>query len=263
MTTLEEMSGEKKRIPRLPLNEIRLNGQTGKFIYINALEGKKGEEGKKKFEMTDLGEEVALVFLKIRRRLHAFRKGMRPLSSQEHNTKEDLITLYGDGVEVSDNETLRTKYKELRTQQIIYALYKDELIRLTIKGSSLGSENKPKDVMTFYDYIASFKKDSRDDHFYECYSVLSSMRESSDMNSYYTVTFKEGQKLTPEEMKKVEEKMIIAYNYCKEMDAFYQAKKVEDVQKNVVAAQKEEGKKGELPSVQYPEEEIDSEDIPF
>ena len=126
MPSLQEMSGEKKFAPKLVLNEIRLNGQDGKFYYKNVLGGLKEVAGdvdmKERYEETELGDEVSLIFLKIRRKLVWFRKGKKSVVSNEHADKTSRITLYGDMVEVGTNDELRAKYPLLKTQQVVYAL---------------------------------------------------------------------------------------------------------------------------------------------
>jgi hypothetical protein len=57
---------------------------------------------------------------------------------------------------------LRQKYDGLRTVEIIYALLcipglVSELVRVPVKGSSLGSEAKADTTTDLYSYICSFK----------------------------------------------------------------------------------------------------------
>lgn len=253
---LEKMSGETKVIPQMKLNQIRFNGQTGEFMYKDILKGYKEEGGKKIFEEVSIGKEISVIFLKIRRKLVAFRKDDKPLTSQEHNTKNDMITLYGNSVvEVADNDTLREKYPMLKTQQIIYALYKGELVRLIVKGSALGSSVKSEDVYSFYSYISSFKEDGKNEHFYEHYTTLYGVEEKSDLGSYQAMSFKVGAKLDEKEMKDVEGNMKKAYDYCVEVDAYYGKDKEEIIKENIEAVVDE--------GIDYPEEEINPDDIPF
>jgi len=254
---LEKMSGERKQIPQLKLNQIRFNGKDGEFMYKDILKGFKEENGKKTYEEVSIGKEIAVTFLKIRRKLVAFRKDEKPLTSQEHNTKESLITLYGNSaVEVSDNDTLREKYPMLKTQQIIYALYKGEMVRLIVKGSALGSAVKDEKVHSFYSYIGSFKEDSKDDHFYECHTNLYGVEETGDLGSYVAMSFKAGEKLSEEEMKAVSENMKKAFDYCVEVDAYFNKDKEEIVKEESAKPERTDG-------VEYPEEDINPDDIPF
>ncbi len=254
---LQQMSGEKTKVPQLKLNQIRFNGQTGEFMYKDILKGLQEKEGKKFYEEVPIGKEISIVFLKIRRKLVAFRKDEKPLTSQEHNTKESLITLYGNqAVETSDNDTLREKYPALKTQQIIYALYKGEMIRLVVKGSALGSAVKDENVHSFYSYISSFKASGKDEHFYEHHTSLYGVEEKGDLGVYSAMSFKTGIKLDETEMKVVEENMKNAFDYCVEMDAYYNKNKKEIIKEEM-------DKPKEVDSTEIPEEDISPEDIPF
>lgn len=228
--SLEEMSGEKTTgsSPKLLLNEIRINGTSGKFLYKNILAGKKEDaSGKEKYEETQIGDYVDLIFLKVRRKLSQFKKGGDSLNTNEHGHKSDFVTMFGlkdvQGkyqIKKGIASDLREEYQGLKTIQIVYALYAGELVRLIVKGSSLGSEAKPEDVLDFYSYISSFKKGERDDHFYECYTKLVSTSEEGEQGTYYSMTFSEAEKVTDDVMQLVTEKMTIAFNYAEEIKEY-------------------------------------------
>lgn len=238
--SLEEMSGEKTTgsSPKLLLNEIRINGNSGKFLYKNILAGKKEDaSGKEKYEETEIGDFVDLVFLKVRRKLSQFKKGGDSLNTSEHGHKGDFVTMFGlkdvQGkyqIKKGIASDLREEYQGLKTIQIVYALYAGELVRLIVKGSSLGSEAKPEDVLDFYSYISSFKKGERDDHFYECYTKLVSTAEDGEQGTYYSMTFSEEEKLTDDVMEIVTEKMTVAFKYAEEIKE-YTGSKGGDVKK--------------------------------
>ncbi len=274
--TLAEMSGETNRAPRLTLNEIGINGKTGNFVYRDMLGGLKevpGKPDKKAYDEKDLGSEIDVVFLKIRRRLKQFRKGMKNLQTNEHDHKKDFVTLYGleTGVIQGTGEELRELHDGLRTTQVIYGLYKGELVRIIIKGASLGSENKKKDTADFYSYISSFKNDGREDHFYEYFTTLKGIEESGDLGSYYCATYIQGEKLSDEQMTKVADQMLIAFNYSKEVDEFFEKDKMrnpngtEKVNNNLPVSGGGEPASPKIgdTGIDYPEEEINEEDIPF
>lgn len=270
--SLKEMSGEDKgSAPKLPLNEIRINGQTGAFVYRDILSGLVEEaDGKKRYKEIDIDSSaVKVIFLKIRRRLVEHRRNEKPIVSQEHNSKNDYITLFGgDKIEVGTNDEIREKHPNIRTQQIVYCIYNDEIIRLTVKGASLGSEAKSTDVTDFYSYISSFKEGGADDHFYEHETILESVPEEGNLGSYYVINFKRGNKLSEEQMKEVEEKMTIVYNHCVASDEYSKSKIEERIGGDKGAVKKDD----ELESVRKQamekqngdyDEEIDPEDIPF
>ncbi len=223
MTTMKEMSGERETSPQLKLNQIRINGQTGEFLYKDILNPKE-VDGKNTFEEHSIGKEVSVVLLKIRRKLVQFRTGEKPIMSQEHNSRYDKITLFGDTIMVDDNDVIREKFPKIKTQQIVYGVYENELVRISIQGASLGSSAKSPDVFDFYSYISSFKSNGKDEHFYEYHTVLKSMQEIGKLGPYCCMDYKMGDKLNEEEMKVVEEKMTIAYDFCTKMDSYYKEK---------------------------------------
>lgn len=255
--SLEEMSGERARAPQLKLNEIGINGQTGQFIYRDILGGKKQTPKGERYETREIGDSIKVVFLKVRRKLLAYQNDSNNLATNEHNHKSDFVTLFGvdGGAQRDSAENLREKFQNLRTVQVVYALYQGELVRLFIKGSSLGSESKEESEHDFYSYISSFKKDGRDDHFYECYTNLYKLKEDGKLGPYYCMGYKESERLSEEEMKAVAENMKKAFDFSVEIDNFYG-----NVERKETT---EEEKKEDLPIVDYGEEELNPEDIPF
>lgn len=264
-TSLEDMSGENSATtsPKLVLNEIRINGNTGKFLYKDILAGrKKDDSDKDKYGEKEIGDSVDLVFLKIRRKMSEYKKGGNSLNTNEHNHKGDFITLFGaeGGVQRGIASDLRDVYQGLRTVQVVYALYKDELVRLIVRGSSLGSDAKPEDVMDFYKYISSFKKDSKEDHFYEYVTKLVATSEDGEQGTYYSMTFLQGDKLDADAMKKVEEQMTIAFKYAETLDAYVLSKKEGGAQKSDTVQNEDDGNKEDGVDV---EDEVNADDIPF
>lgn len=258
--TLEQMSGERKPSPRLQLNEIGLNGNTGEFVFRDVKGGLQEIEGRKRYAQKTLGNEVEVVFLKVRRKLMAHQKDARPLATNEHQSKTDYVRLFGlqTGAESNTAEALREKYQQLKTIQIVYALYEGELVRVFVKGASLGSNNKASENLDFYTYLSSFKKDGREDHMYECKTKLYSVKESGDMGqNYYCMSYKEGEKLGEADMVKVRENMKIAFDFSQEVDAYYG-------NKSVTFTKPVQDKTDEAGGYEYPDEEgLNPEDIPF
>lgn len=266
MATLEEMSGETKTAPKLELNQLQFNGNENKFYLIDRKGGLKEIDGEQQYAKKELGASVTVIFLKQRRKLQQFRKGEKNLSTNEHNTKGDMLTLFGDSnVVKGSNDELRERYPGLKTTQVIYCLLHMEdgtweLVRLNIKGSALGSENKDKDVMTYYDYISSFKADGANEHFYEYMTDLFGVKEKSDLGTYFAMTFSRGESISldQEMMTKVSMAMSTAYNFCQISDQYYATKKPEEIKQDAVGVR-------DLDTIEYPDEEenINLDDIPF
>ena len=140
MPTMEEMSGIQTSAPKLVLNEIGINGQTGHMIYKNKLKGQVKVNPSDKFgkyEKIGLGSEpIEVTFLKFRRILKEWRREKRALVTNEHNSKSDTVVLFGnDGVVRGKADELRLRFQGLKVQQVVYAIYKGELVRVLIKGA--------------------------------------------------------------------------------------------------------------------------------
>jgi hypothetical protein len=244
---IKEMTGEANytSAPRMVLNEVLLNGAEGhwrKRIWVNKADDAKPEEEK-------LGDKVQVVFLKIRRKLvERGRDGNIARTSNEHNTVNDTITIFEEGKEVykGNAKQAREAYPALRTVQVIYALLlggkEPELVRLTLKGASLGSENRPKEYPDFYQYIGSFGENS----IVEFVTELGVLSEKGKM-SYYSATYTKGATVASE---MVQEPLLKVHTYTTQADNLRA--------KNTPA--KEEIADD---AIQYPEEDINPEDIPF
>lgn len=258
------LSGETSRAPRMELNELAINGKKGKF-YLRLVKNGLVQVGDKKvFEKQELGEEVSVVFLRIRRQLRAYRKNEKPLTSIEHNTKFDRLILYGaDKIEIGSNDELREKYQGLRTQQVVYCLLfrgegEPELVRLRVRGSALGSQNKAKEVHDFYSYISSFKDDGQDLHFYDYYTILKGVEEMSDMGEYYAMTFVRGEAIGETEKELVYDSTKQVYDFVQAYDTHYKAKTAQEIKEEAKAVQAED-----IETIEYPEDEDKVGDIPF
>lgn len=266
---LAAMSGQSnfRRPPTLDLNDVLLEGARGYFrkrIKVGQT------ERDQKPEEIDLGTNVQVVFLKVRRRLvERGERGVIVRSTNEHNTKKDIVRLThkGDGIantqEEGSAEALREKYPQLRTVQVVYALLytadaEPELVRIHLKGSSLGSEAKPKGVMDFYDYIQSFG----DENMFEYRTKLGVITEDGRMQ-YYAISFERGEKLQPEDMHRVATNLRMVHDVTTKQDAYYKATAAPAG--SVIARSADEAEQGaELPPpMDYPGDDINPDDIPF
>lgn len=239
--------------PRLVLNEVLLNGDKGfwrKRIWL----GRTKENDSEKPEEVELGENIQVIFLKIRRKLVArSKKGEITFSTNEHNTVNDTVAVYEGGKEVFKGtaKEAREKYESMRTVQVIYALFLDknkpELVRLTLKGSSLGSENKPEGVLDFYQYLGSFGEES-----ITSYITNLGVVQEHGMKDYYSATYTRGQKVDEALFKNVLENLDNVLVYTNKQD------EIRGRDTNALAFAT-----NEMPTAQYPDEDIRPEDIPF
>lgn len=253
---IAQMTGEAQyRKPQLlKINSLKLNGETGKFVLTHLTEPK-GEDGR--YVKEEIDGSVELVFLKIRRRLiEASRDGI-VRSTSEHNTPNDVVVLFNqkdNTTEKAPAREIRDKYEVLRTEQIVYARFRGQVVRLSVKGASLGSADKSKEKMDFYKYLTSFQEDA---HFYEYKTRLDAIEEG-ETRKYYCINFARGEKLTDEQLGKVYEDIKMVHESCSKFDKYYDVSTVREIKQDI---EKEsiEGKN----DVEYPEEEINPEDIPF
>jgi hypothetical protein len=251
--SLSELSGESTyRAPRsLEVNEVSLNGDADvKEIAPGKFERKGGYFRKRilvgranrdeKPEEVNLGKTVSVVFLKIRRRLvERADKGEIIRSTSEHNSKTDAVTLFDSRTRQSVRgvaEDLRKVHDGLRTVQVVYALLlggtgEPELVRLTIKGASLGSEAKAEGVPTFYQYISSFPRDA---HMWEYATELSAVVEEG-AKTYFAINFQQGEKLNPETLALAEAKLREVAQNCRDVDEARAAKIVQSAKVEIAA----------------------------
>jgi hypothetical protein len=268
-------SGESNyNAPRpLELNEVMLNGDgdvnevtPGKFERKGGYFRKRlivGNPKGEKPEEVNLGTEVRLVFLKIRRRLvQRGADGKIVRSTTEHNAPNESVFLYEDGSKqpvAGVASDLRTKHEGLRTVQHVYALLlgakEPELVKLVLKGASLGSDVKADGVTKFYEYLGSFGKE----HFYEYETVLKPVFEQGK-KSYFAINFVRGEKLDAATYALAMQHMKAVHEKCVEIDTARALKIARGVTSDIVpdgeAAPEETG-------VEYPKDDINPDDIPF
>lgn len=244
---LTKYSGEEyyKRPARLQLDEFRLQGNDGHFLRIK----KEGEE----YVKEKLGNQITGVFLRIRRRLVNFKGKM---STSEHNTTADDVVLFNDGKqEKGIAKELREKYPTLKTEQIVYFfdLASHQLVRLTVHGSSLGSENKPADSVPFYEYLGTYKGD---EHVWEYATICSAKAEKGALGEYYAIHFERGNKLDDATFAIVSEKMKMLHDTFIAQDTYYKTLEKKETAKQD-ALEKQESKV--IPVT----DEIKAEDLDF
>jgi hypothetical protein len=259
MEDVEKMSGGDlyKRAPKnLLVNEVKLNGEKGEFLLLDLVNKVKGE----KTVQTSLGGQVNVIFLKHRRRLNGWNNDQeRYWTSTEHNAKTDICYLFGAD-EKGISGDLRNKHEKIvETQHLAYAflLRKDlprELVRVVIRGASLGSKSTEKGVTKLYDYLASFAKN---EHSYEYVTEMFAVKEKGKMKEYFVTDFKRGAKMPDDKMPVVLEEIKRIYEVAQEQDEYYQ--KAESIKEDLPTIDMDVQAEG----IEYPEEKINPEDIPF
>jgi hypothetical protein len=270
---IQNMTGQDnfKRAPQYKIDELHVQGDRSKHKFYQITEGhfkikhvSQEPDKEKGYLITDAGVELKVVFLKIRRILSEYKKATNSyIKTSEHNKGDDIVTLYGadGGNRIGVASDLRNEFQGLRTQQIVYVFVPSmkKVMKLVVKGSSLGSESKAEDVLGFYQYLGTFNTDNQRVH--EYITKLVAIPEGD----YFTTSFIRGEKLTDEQIPKIEELIREVHTQVTAIDDYYKEKHA----KFAVPA----GATGALPviqvevdepdTVEYPEEEISPEDIPF
>jgi len=211
---LAEAAGEShyRTVRPIELNEVSLNGdggtdeiEPGKFVRKGGFFRKRLYAGHRnrneKPGEVNLGSPIQIVFLRKRRKLveRGGTDGKILRATNEHNHPKEAVTLFDAVTGKSEDgiaADLRTKHTGLRTVEIIYALLIDEnaepeLVRLVVKGASLGSDAKADSTTDLYKYMASF---SPDEHMWEYYTDLSAVMEKGKQ-TYFAIDFKRGEQI--------------------------------------------------------------------
>lgn len=215
---LAQMSGENNMksssFPRY--DEITLDGNYGvykvKHITQELEEVIEGGVTKKKYPTSELGGEIELVWLKVRRQLVESSDTGLIRQTNEHNTKNDVVTIKHWTGQADENLVANTingntgKYPKMKVRQIIYALnLKDQKVyRLISKGMSNSMQNKPDDAVLFFDYVFGM---AEDEHFYTQTNKMEARQVKTKVGIKYYSHFTKGRTLNENEMELVKKKM--------------------------------------------------------
>lgn len=250
------------RPPKMPSYPyLRLDGNMGVFT-LTTRNGDKSEK-------VEVGKQVDIIMLRVRRRLSDFNSGE---STTEHNHKGDNVVLFQTDSEsgvtrkldTGRAEEIRERHPELSTEQVIYGLYNSDLVRLIIKGGSLGSETKSAGAIPFYEYLNQFKGD---DHVWMYHTTITPRKEINKKlrKEYYAMNFVRSEAIADVEIQQVSEWMKKLYDLIKEQDD-YQGNTKATADPSKLLEKKNEGvdeqPQEEIPTISL-DDEIKPEDIPF
>jgi hypothetical protein len=203
---LAEMSGENqiKQI-RYTVPSLKFNGSTDAWSFLTI-------DDQKQFHAEEIQAPIEVTFLKLRRVLQAYEKaqggGIRTYTN-EHNARGDSLTLFerkaGDQkarmIDRGNIDELKSKYPNLRLKQNLYVLYKEKVVKIGIRGKSLGG---------LYDYL----KDSfgKGEHMHQYTTKLESHEETNEGGLvYYVIDFIRGElgdmKVIAEKMQEVHDNL--------------------------------------------------------
>jgi hypothetical protein len=276
---LAEAAGEThwRRVAPLELNEVSLNGSgamkqvdgkmepAGGYFRKRILTGNRNRN-EKPAEL-DLGKSIKIVFLRKRRKLveRGGTDGKILRATNEHNHPKEAVTLFDTLSGKSEDGIagdLRTKYGGLRTVELIYALLitddaEPELVRIPVKGSSLGSDAKADTTTDLYKYMSSF---SPDEHMWEYYTILTPVFEQGKM-SYFAIDFKRGDRVEGDVLGSAVAPWL---RVVRDNVAAVDRSRQEKIAAAVTAPETTiEAEVQEEPAAKYPEDDINPDDIPF
>jgi len=237
----------------LKLNEVSLNGDTGKFSMIDLIGGKQ-EDGKYKTE--ELGDIVKGVILKMRWRYFKLTPdgdGYKVTSSSEYDNKhEDEVVVFGKDDKGLAKE-MKEKY-ELGTQRVLYTYLPDhkQVVRLNVKSSALDGSDNPNGEKGLFEYQNEIEEllELPIDFVTEFGKVKRDGRKEGDY--YYAMTFKKARELSETEREKCVAQLTDIHDKTKSVKVV-----ATEQQLDQVVEAPEESK------VDYPENTIDPDSIPF
>ena len=273
---IRTMTGESSYGRGLTYDEVGIDGLTGKFNMREKNAKKDAETGK--YPRVDLGgitlrfdpntgkkqvietKPIEVVFLKIRRVLNHYHPDGGSMRTSEHNHKNEKVILYGPGKgqqEVGIAADLREKYQDLSTQQLVYCYFpaQDSVVRLIVKGASLGSKKETPGVKKFYEYLQTFEND---DHFYQFNTVITPVGEDGPNGMYFAMSFERGERLEDEKITTMIEYIKTIHGNMERQDQQLR----ERIATKGITEPVAQDTPAE-PGVKYPDEEINPEDIPF
>jgi len=249
---LAELSGETafRRPARYVVPLISLNGNEGKF-YKNIL----SDEGTEKEPLEDT--EIKGIILKIRRVLTQFGKDERYYTNEHDSWKDKLILFHAKGgkidrVDEGVTEAIRNRHQELRYTSHIYFLLDKEVVKLVVRGSSVGN---------FIEFTNSQFKTN--EHLFDYEIEIKPQKQTNEAlgTTYYAMQFEKGDKIG--DLTEVGEKIKEVSDAIKKQDDYYKKPKEDEddevVVDNIPTVSIDEPEK----EVEEEKDKINVEDIPF
>jgi hypothetical protein len=266
---LAEISGEKEYGEATGSSVDQLKLKSGRFVQTYISEGK-GEDGR--YTEATLEDPLKIIILKIRRQMTKFKekaiateKPEVEYKSAEYDSKDVPVKVYSShGDKMLTEATAKKMIPDLKVIIIIYALIvKDgSMVKFTVSGSSLyasDDECEERGILRFYNYLQTFKKG---EHTFAIRTTLSVTTESFDDNKtgetreYFAVSFAKSDPLTEKQLDAVGEQMMELAESVEKYDAMIEKKGVNIGPAKMSATSVE-------PMKNYPNEEVNLDDIPF
>lgn len=218
-------------------------GKDGKFYLSHYSQPKDKREDP---EM--IGSKVAITILKIRSKLVKWQDNAKVLESVEYDAGAELV-------DTSKGKMTEKEAKELGAKKslVVYGKYNDGLVKLTVTGGSLYNPDDEEDLR-LYSYLQSFEGD---DHTFMVETTVKAKKVEYEFDgetkTTYHMTFAKGKASDLEAVGALLTQLVaeLPDNDLRDIKFIGMTKK----------ADAEYEGKTKVPD--YPEDEIDPEDVPF
>lgn len=231
--------------PRLELPVVRINGKSGELRKSVYVDGKPEEH--------PVSLPATLVILKKGRRSLKLFTATDNLFTGEYETRAQMVNVFrrtGNVVSFVESMTapeIRTKYPAIKTIESVYGLLNGELVKIEVKGASLGE---------FYDYQDKLKEEKV--HGYEVDTVLSVEEVKGTLGTFWKLKFAIAPLST--EFAVVKENLSLITSRLKEIDTYYAQRNADRLPKDIVPVAKDPlADEFEITGG----DDINPEDIPF
>lgn len=237
---LTGVAGEKQsKGPRLDLPTVRFDGKTGEARMV-APDG----------SIAPIALPAEFVILKKRNVLKAFTDCSYFTSEYEYTSSIISLFKMENGrvkhVMSATPPQLRAEYPFLKAQQVGYALYDGQQVKMEIKGKTFSS---------FIEYSKVLSDEKL--HSYQVVTIVN----GTGVGKKGTVSFKfmefSHRDLTDAEFEQVKANLDDITKKLYNIDNFYAQKRLEKSEAVQTAAP------ADVPGIEFPEDEVDAEDIPF
>lgn len=178
---LSDMMGEgmvkKPKIMKFPI--IKLHGNKGIFTRMDL-----DKEGNYLRDKQEIGKVFEGVIVGMRAKLVAKNpKAKLSMETNEFDGNNEVVKLwdYKDGkslnIMTGTVKEIRDKYQTLKYQKMVYMVSGGEMIKLVVKGGSLGN---------LFDYMNSFPTGK---HAFEYKTIIKPEEKTGDLGIFYAMTF--------------------------------------------------------------------------
>lgn len=237
---LKKMLGQNDSKAPFKLNQVALNGDTGKFMFTELL----GEQVDNKYPRIDLGDNLKGVILKMRWRLYSYDESTKTSTSTSEFDDKNTDTII---VFRTKEKGLAVDIKEkhgLTTQRVLYVFLpsRNETVRMYVKPSGFsGAEEAGKKIdMGLFDYMNSFTKDELVCDYVTLFKSIYRENKDNPRRNHWAAIFERASEVLEENKEKI-------YGMVEEVDS---------------RIDKDFAHKVDEP-IATPTQEINPDDIPF